>query len=76
MKRYEFFCPLDGGGPADPEEADDGGYVSYQDAMAAVAAESERWRAIAKSHLDMATAMGAKEKARTAASILADGIDA
>ena len=34
-----------------------------------VAAERERWSAIAKSHMDMAVAMGAKEKARTAGSI-------
>lgn len=42
-------------------------------AAAAVAAERERWKAIAKSHMDMAMAMVAKEKARTAASILGEG---
>lgn len=46
--------------------------LAYGEACAA--AERERWRAIAKSHMDMAAAMGAKEKARTAASILGEGM--
>ncbi len=59
----------------------DGTLVYTADQMRAyaereVAAERERWAAIAKGHMDLNTAMGAREKARTAASILADGLKA
>lgn len=39
MKRYEHYCSLDGGGPAEPVEESDGDWVRYEDAAAAVAAE-------------------------------------
>lgn len=36
MKRYEFFCSYDGGGPADEQETSDGEFVRFSDAEAAV----------------------------------------
>lgn len=36
MKRYEFFCSYDGGGPADEQESEDGEFVRFADAEAAV----------------------------------------
>lgn len=42
MKRYDLFGSLDGGGPAEACETADGGWVRYEDAAAALAAERER----------------------------------
>lgn len=46
MKRYEHYGTLDGGGPAEAVEEADGTWVRYDDALAAVAAERERWEAV------------------------------
>ena len=71
--------------PADSAPHYDFGYeVGFREAMnikmgaidSYVAAERERWAAIARSHENLAAAMGAPEKARTAASILAEGLGA
>ena len=43
MKRYDFYCSYDGGGPAEEQEDADGGWVRYEDA-ARLAAEVERLR--------------------------------
>ena len=42
MQRYEHYGSPDGGGPAEPVEEEDGGWVRYEDAVAAVAIERER----------------------------------
>ena len=47
MRRYEHYCSLDGGGPADSAEEADGAWVRYEDAMAALA----QMRAVALEHM-------------------------
>jgi hypothetical protein len=51
MKRYEHFCSLDGGGMGQPEEDENGDWVRYEDAMAALAAERQRQRDKVRAHL-------------------------
>ena len=36
MKRFDFFCSYDGGGPADEQESPGGEFVRFSDAEAAV----------------------------------------
>ena len=45
MKRYELFDRDNSGSETEPVEYLDGDWVRYQDAVTAVAAERERWRA-------------------------------
>lgn len=45
MQRYEHYGRPDGGGPAEPVKEEAGGWVRYEDAVAAVAAERARWTA-------------------------------
>jgi len=44
IKRYDFFCSYDGGGPADEVECAEGDFVTYTDHIAAIeaAVKSER----------------------------------
>ena len=39
LKRYDFYCSYDGGGPADEEESSEGEYVRYEDVLAEVSRE-------------------------------------
>ena len=52
MKRYEHFCSLDGGGMGEATEVEDGGWVRYQDALSAVAAERERCAAVLRARIE------------------------